>query len=73
MVHMKLDFNPSEPPFNLTAVYNYPQHNLRYRVWNALSTLADINDLPWLVIGDFNDILNPDDKLGGLGFNYSKT
>lgn len=32
--------------------------------WNLMRTLAGNSSLPWLLIGDFNDILDGSEKVG---------
>ncbi|PON53625.1 Endonuclease/exonuclease/phosphatase [Trema orientale] len=46
--------------------YGAPETSNRRRAWTLLTRLYDSNPLiPWLVMGDFNEILSPTDKLGG--------
>ncbi|XP_015579884.1 uncharacterized protein LOC8272290 [Ricinus communis] len=40
--------------------------NRRKDNWDLLRSLASINDSPWIVMGDFNDILNHREKRGGV-------
>ncbi|CAI9115734.1 OLC1v1016720C1 [Oldenlandia corymbosa var. corymbosa] len=37
----------------------------RSSVWNEIKTILSAYRLPWIVLGDFNQILSPVDKLGG--------
>ena len=34
-------------------------------LWNNLATIANSHNLPWIITGDFNELLSSDDKLGG--------
>ena len=34
--------------------------------WHLLQSLSTVSDLPWVVIGDLNEIRNADEKEGGL-------
>jgi len=34
-------------------------------LWNNLATVANSHNLPWIIAGDFNELLSSDDKLGG--------
>ncbi|KAF7837230.1 uncharacterized protein G2W53_005712 [Senna tora] len=52
-------------PFLVTFVYASPDKTKRTTLWNELIDLAGIHSLPWLVCGDFNDILETDEKWGG--------
>ncbi|PKI62132.1 hypothetical protein CRG98_017505 [Punica granatum] len=40
-------------------------------LWDFLLNLANSNSEPWLVAGDFNDIVSEDEKMGGAPFNQS--
>lgn len=58
--------NDGELYWRLTGFYGEPDRNRRHIGWNLLKHLSSQDNLPWAVIGDFNDILNPDEKSGGL-------
>lgn len=49
----------------LTAVYGFNTMELRKSLWMELNELAPKIDQPWLIIGDFNAILSPQDRLPG--------
>ena len=34
-------------------------------LWNNLKTVAHLHNLPWLMLGDFNEVLCGEDKFGG--------
>lgn len=36
------------------------------RLWDNIDQLVNTMSLPWLVGGDFNEILNEEEKIGGL-------
>lgn len=38
----------------------------RKQTWNVLRWLSDMSNLPWLCMGDFNNILSTKEKMGGL-------
>lgn len=42
-----------------------PEHHLRYRSWDLLRSLYGRSSLPWVVGGDFNEILADEEKSGG--------
>ncbi|CAM8929085.1 unnamed protein product [Rhodiola kirilowii] len=46
-----------ETPFRVTLFYGHPVTNRRAETWNLLRTLRGALDLPWLVFGDFNEVL----------------
>lgn len=50
--------------WHFTGFYGNPVESERYISWDLLRTLAIGNGCPWLVIGDFNEILFSHEKLG---------
>ncbi|CAL9017859.1 unnamed protein product, partial [Prunus brigantina] len=63
---------PGQPPWMFTAIYASPNRVKREKLWEYLTFVAESHDLPWLLAGDFNDILSTDDKMGGASFGRSK-
>ncbi|XP_060968815.1 uncharacterized protein LOC133036286 [Cannabis sativa] len=52
--------------FHFTGFYGAPETHLRINTWNLLSSLvSNASNLPWLVLGDFNELLSNEDKVGG--------
>ncbi|XP_024155779.1 uncharacterized protein LOC112163738 [Rosa chinensis] len=51
--------------FRFTGVYGVAIAADRMITWNLLRTLAAQVNMPWIVAGDFNEILYLDDKTGG--------
>ncbi|XP_037496341.1 uncharacterized protein LOC119371035 [Jatropha curcas] len=49
----------------LTGFYGEPNRNRRNNSWQLLRALASHSVLPWLCLGDFNDILASSEKRGG--------
>lgn len=54
-----------ELSFFLTCVYGEPASDGKSVVWERLSRLGVSRSAPWSIVGDFNEILNNDEKLGG--------
>jgi exonuclease III len=50
--------------WRLTGFYGFPDNGRRRESWNFLRQLAQVSNLPWCVLGDFNDILSPSEKKG---------
>ncbi|GLT33620.1 hypothetical protein SLA2020_081920 [Shorea laevis] len=48
-----------------SGVYGRPQFELHSQLWNELRVVAHYFTGPWLVIGDFNDVLDQTEKFGG--------
>ena len=42
-------------------------------LWNNLNKVAELHDMPWVIVGDFNETLTAEDKFGGrvVGVNSS--
>jgi hypothetical protein len=50
--------------WRLTGFYGYPEGSRRRDSWNLLRQLSNASQLPWCILGDFNDILSTDEKRG---------
>ncbi|OMO52435.1 reverse transcriptase [Corchorus capsularis] len=46
--------------------YGRPETHRRNESWQLIRTLKAVSNLPWLLSGDFNEILRSDEKIGGL-------
>ena len=56
----------------LSCLYVQPHFNMKELFWTGMEVLAKKNTLPWVVIGDFNDIASIDEKWSGAQFCLSK-
>ena len=66
-------YRPNEShPFLLTAIYASPNFSKRKILWNSLKNFASSVDLPWILLGDFNEMLEENDKIGELPFNGNR-
>lgn len=50
-----------------TFVYAYPIKNKQMALWNELAMLSSASNICWVLMGDFNIIVSPEEKLGGNG------
>ncbi|XP_031101846.1 uncharacterized protein LOC116005747 [Ipomoea triloba] len=57
---------PGETPWRLTCFYGYPERSRRQHTWDLLRELKSRSNLPWIVIGDFNDIASHAKKRGSV-------
>lgn len=48
-----------------TVIYDLPTLSKRLQLWDHLVSLSSEFNIPWLVMGDFNELLESNDKLGG--------
>ncbi|XP_071681350.1 uncharacterized protein [Lolium perenne] len=51
--------------WRFTGIYGEPRTELRHRTWDVLRYLRSQDNLPWLCAGDFNEILLPEEQMGG--------
>ncbi|CAM8939724.1 unnamed protein product [Rhodiola kirilowii] len=57
----------SQKEFRLTLFYGEPAVSNRVNGWALLRRLNEVRGLPWVVIGDFNEILCSSEVQGGRG------
>ena len=57
--------------FKFTIVYGSPQSKFRTELWNHLYGISSTIRGPWIVAGDFNAMLNKDEKIGGVKNNLT--
>ncbi|XP_074374615.1 uncharacterized protein LOC141715026 [Apium graveolens] len=63
--HIDIQFlENSVVTWRLSCFYGYPERSRRKNSWDLIRQLADISQLPWLIFGDFNDLLDKSDKWG---------
>ncbi|XP_019149856.1 PREDICTED: uncharacterized protein LOC109146658 [Ipomoea nil] len=55
---------PGKPCWRLTCFYGYSQSTRRQESWDLLRHLKGQSNLPWCVIGDFNDLACQSEKRG---------
>jgi hypothetical protein len=62
-----IDMKITEGPNNIwrfTGLYEEPRWEDRYKTWDKLRELKNSSTLPWVVMGDFNEILYSNEKEG---------
>ncbi|XP_024640472.1 uncharacterized protein [Medicago truncatula] len=62
--HISAKIEESNGHWIFTGFYGYPEASRRRDSWNFLRRLASNINLPWCLMGDFNDILHADEKKG---------
>jgi hypothetical protein len=50
--------------WRITGFYGHPEAALRVHSWALLQRLHHMQDLPWIVLGDFKEILSLDEQWG---------
>ncbi|XP_019171433.1 PREDICTED: uncharacterized protein LOC109166988 [Ipomoea nil] len=53
------------PAWWMTCYYGFSERTRRTKSWDLLRALAAASNLPWTVMGDFNDLLFQHEKRGG--------
>ncbi|KAI9085793.1 hypothetical protein K1719_032207 [Acacia pycnantha] len=59
-------------PFLLTTIYVVPSPSCKLLLWQELMSLSSSVSAPWVVLGDFNDILSVAERVGGSGINRQR-
>lgn len=68
-IHATVKVSPSSPAWSFSVIYACTCLNNRLRLWHNLKALHDINLIPWLICGDFNEVLNASETFGGNPVN----
>lgn len=51
-------------PWRASCFYGEACTNLRHQTWDTMKGIVSLSDLPWVCIGDFNEVLHPDEQEG---------
>ncbi|KAK4708585.1 hypothetical protein R3W88_029510 [Solanum pinnatisectum] len=71
-IHSTIEVSSNAPKFSLSIIYAKNKYSYRKMLWNSLRNVVSTKNGPWLVCGDFNEITNASEKLGGRPINNSK-
>jgi hypothetical protein len=63
-IDIKITENPGRI-WRLTGIYGEPKWEDKYKTWDKLQELKVVYNIPWVVIGDFNEIMCNHEKEGG--------
>lgn len=58
--------------WRITGFYGHPEVSLQSQTWELLHRLNALNNKPWLVLGDFNEIIALDEYYGREGRNLNQ-
>lgn len=56
----------------LSAVYASLRFAKRCLMWENLMAVSELHSFPWVIAGDFNEVLMGEDKFGGKAVNISR-
>ena len=59
-------------PWLLSTIYTSLRLAERRLLWDNLKTMAGLHSLPWVIAGDFNEVLMNRDKFGGNAISISR-
>ena len=62
--HIDAQIKSQEGLWRFTGFYGHPETAKRKGSWALLKYLKEISPLPWVCMGDFNEILSGDEKAG---------
>ena len=65
-MHCWVAYNFFGSTFCLTLVYGDNDEMERRKLWELLHDLEANITTPWIIMGDFNQLLHLDDRIGGL-------
>lgn len=63
-IHMQI-ISKQGPEWMFTVIYAIPNNIIRRSLWDNMKVIATNIDRSWLVAGDFNDIVDANEKKGG--------
>ncbi|XP_030940291.1 uncharacterized protein LOC115965260 [Quercus lobata] len=72
-IHVLVKVLPSNFEFICTTVYASPRFQERCVLWNNLKNVANLHDKPWIIAGDFNEVLVEGDKFGGRSISSNRS
>ncbi|KAL7210976.1 hypothetical protein ACSBR2_013959 [Camellia fascicularis] len=71
-IHTCIQVLSSPTSWLFSAIYASPCFNTRKILWENLKIFADVHNLPWLLMGDFNEVLTSTEKFGGQPINHRR-
>lgn len=70
VVHLRIRSSQDSKCFLCSIAYASPHHTKRMELWPLLSSLADSVEGPWIIIGDFNCILDSSERTEGASRSH---
>ena len=64
-IHASVKVKSSHLYWLFTTVYASPRFRERRLLWNNLKYVSSVHNLPWIIAGDFNELLPSEEKFGG--------
>lgn len=60
--HIYVEVKDRENVWRVTDFYGFPERQIIDESWDLLRRLSSVSHLPWVIIGNFNDVLLVRDK-----------
>ena len=71
-IHAIVKVNNFDHPWLLSLIYGSLRFAERNILWENLCFVSTLHNLPWAIVGDFNDVLNDSEKLKGNRVNMTR-
>ena len=71
-IHATVKVRCSNLTWFISTIYASPRLAERRLVWSNLLEIAKLHNHPWLMLGDFNEVLSSEDKYGGNQINLNR-
>ena len=71
-IHTLLQVQSLPSSWLLSAIYASSKFKNRCILWDNLKKVSDHHDLPWILMGDFNEVLEESEKFGGNSLSVRK-
>ncbi|XP_047266782.1 uncharacterized protein LOC124897662 [Capsicum annuum] len=71
-IHVMVKVRPDHRSWLFLAIYASPDYHMHTQLWDELCDISNRYSGEWFMGGDFNDILEAKDKLGGTPINYNR-
>ncbi|XP_074283735.1 uncharacterized protein LOC141608269 [Silene latifolia] len=65
-IHANIIIRACQIAFRFTLVYGFNKPAERVELWHSLQRYRHMSQGPWMVGGDFNNLLYPNERLGGV-------
>ena len=71
-IHTLLRDLSSKSSWLISTIYASPRFVERRLLWDNLSQVAELHSLPWIIAGNFNEVLTKEDIYRGRPINISR-
>ena len=71
-IHATMKVCSNKLSWLLSSIYASPRIVKRKILWSNVSQVAQLHNMSWLLLGDFNEVLTGEDKFGGRSINLNR-